>query len=52
MLTTLLLTDVVGSTDRVAAIGDQAWRALLDRHDDAVRQSTGAVLRPPRETHR
>jgi class 3 adenylate cyclase len=37
MLTTLLFTDVVGSTARVAAIGDRAWRALLDRHDDAVR---------------
>jgi class 3 adenylate cyclase len=37
MLTTLLFTDIVGSTDRVAAMGDRAWRALLDRHDDAVR---------------
>jgi class 3 adenylate cyclase len=37
MLATLLFTDVVGSTDRVAAIGDRAWSALLDRHDDAVR---------------
>jgi class 3 adenylate cyclase len=37
MLTTLLFTDVVGSTDRLAAIGDRAWRTLLDRHDDAVR---------------
>ncbi len=37
MLTTLMFTDVVGSTDRVAAIGDRAWRAVLDRHDDAVR---------------
>jgi class 3 adenylate cyclase len=37
MLTTLMFTDVVGSTERVAAIGDRAWRALLDRHDDAVR---------------
>jgi class 3 adenylate cyclase len=36
MLTTLLFTDVVGSTDRVAAIGDEAWHTLLDRHDDAV----------------
>jgi class 3 adenylate cyclase len=36
MLTTMLFTDVVGSTDRVAAIGDQAWRAVLDRHDNAV----------------
>jgi class 3 adenylate cyclase len=31
-----LFTDVVGSTDRLAAIGDQAWRTVLDRHDDAV----------------
>lgn len=37
MLTTLVFTDVVGSTERVATIGDRAWRALLDRHDDAVR---------------
>ena len=37
MLTTLLFTDVVGSTERVAAIGDRAWRTVLDRHDDAVR---------------
>jgi class 3 adenylate cyclase len=37
MLTTLLFTDIVGSTERVAAVGDRAWRALLDRHDDSVR---------------
>jgi class 3 adenylate cyclase len=37
VLTTLLFTDIVGSTDRVAAVGDRAWRALLDRHDDAIR---------------
>jgi class 3 adenylate cyclase len=36
MLTTMLFTDVVGSTDRLATIGDQAWRTVLDRHDDAV----------------
>jgi class 3 adenylate cyclase len=37
MLTTLMFTDVVGSTGRVVEIGDRAWRVLLDRHDDAVR---------------
>ena len=37
VLTTLLFTDIVGSTDRVAAVGDRAWRVLLERHDDAVR---------------
>jgi class 3 adenylate cyclase len=36
-LTTLLFTDVVGSTARVATMGDGAWRALLDRHDEAAR---------------
>jgi class 3 adenylate cyclase len=38
MLATLLFTDVVASTDRVVAIGDRAWRAVLDRHDDVVRR--------------
>jgi pimeloyl-ACP methyl ester carboxylesterase len=38
MLTTLVFTDVVGSTDRLAAVGDQAWRTVLDRHDEAVRR--------------
>jgi hypothetical protein len=38
MLTTLLFTDVVGSTDRVAAVGDHAWRTVLDRHDEAARR--------------
>src|SRR5262245_6658513 len=38
MLTTLVFTDVVGSTDRVVAIGDRAWRSVLDRHDDAIRR--------------
>jgi class 3 adenylate cyclase len=38
MLTTLLFTDVVGSTDQLAAIGDQAWRTVLNRLDDALRR--------------
>jgi class 3 adenylate cyclase len=37
-LTTLLFTDIAGSTDRLAALGDQAWRTVLDRHDDAARR--------------
>jgi class 3 adenylate cyclase/pimeloyl-ACP methyl ester carboxylesterase len=36
MLTTLLFTDVVGSTDRVAAVGDRTWRTVLNSHDDVV----------------
>jgi TolB-like protein/class 3 adenylate cyclase/Tfp pilus assembly protein PilF len=38
VLATVLFTDIVDSTRRAAEIGDRAWRLLLDRHDDAVRQ--------------
>jgi pimeloyl-ACP methyl ester carboxylesterase len=37
VLTTLLFTDIVGSTERAAALGDHAWRSLLDAHDSTVR---------------
>ena len=52
MLATLLFTDVVASTDRVVAIGDRAWRAVLDRHDDVVRRQLDAFFGPGREVHR
>jgi class 3 adenylate cyclase len=32
-LATVLITDVVGSTERTAEFGDGRWRALLDAHD-------------------
>jgi class 3 adenylate cyclase/pimeloyl-ACP methyl ester carboxylesterase len=37
ILTTLLFTDIVASTERAAALGDHAWRSLLDAHDSMVR---------------
>jgi class 3 adenylate cyclase/alpha-beta hydrolase superfamily lysophospholipase len=37
ILTTLLFTDIAGSTERAASLGDQAWRSLLDAHDRTVR---------------
>jgi class 3 adenylate cyclase len=37
ILTTVLFTDIVGSTERVASLGDQRWRSLLDAHDRTVR---------------
>jgi class 3 adenylate cyclase/dihydrofolate reductase len=37
VLATVLFTDIVGSTDRAASVGDRAWRQLLDRHDDIAR---------------
>jgi len=32
-LATVLFTDIVGSTEAVRILGDQAWRDRLDRHD-------------------
>ena len=32
VLTTMLFTDVVGSTEKAAAIGDGAWKTLVERH--------------------
>jgi pimeloyl-ACP methyl ester carboxylesterase len=32
-LATILVTDIVGSTELVRKIGDQAWRDLLDQHE-------------------
>jgi class 3 adenylate cyclase len=38
VLATVLFTDLVDSTARAAAAGDQRWRELLDAHDLAVRE--------------
>jgi pimeloyl-ACP methyl ester carboxylesterase len=38
ILTTVLFTDIVESTARVAALGDQHWHSTLDAHDRAVRE--------------
>jgi class 3 adenylate cyclase len=37
VLTTIVFTDIVGSTQRAAALGDDRWRDLLDNHDAIVR---------------
>ena len=37
ILTTVLFTDIVGSTERAAQLGDRAWRELIARHHAAVR---------------
>jgi class 3 adenylate cyclase len=37
VLTTIVFTDIVGSTRRAAALGDDRWHALLDNHDNVVR---------------
>src|SRR5579872_255857 len=35
---TIMLTDIVDSTRRAAAMGDESWSRLLDRHDDLARE--------------
>ena len=37
VLTTIVFTDIVGSTERAAALRDDRWRDLLDNHDSIVR---------------
>ena len=41
VLATVLFTDIVDSTARAAALGDQDWRRILERHDDLVRRELG-----------
>jgi class 3 adenylate cyclase len=41
VLATVLFTDIVGSTERVAELGDRRWRDLLDSHDRTVRRQLG-----------
>jgi len=41
VLTTIMFTDIVGSTQRAAALGDDRWRDLLDNHDRIVRHELG-----------
>ena len=37
-LATVLFTDIVGSTEKAAELGDRRWRDLLERHDAIVRR--------------
>ncbi|HVF07592.1 MAG TPA: adenylate/guanylate cyclase domain-containing protein [Actinomycetota bacterium] len=37
VLATVIFTDIVGSTATSSALGDRAWRALLERHHAIVR---------------
>jgi class 3 adenylate cyclase len=38
VLATLMFTDIVGSTERTAELGDAGWRALLAQHHGIVRR--------------
>ena len=39
VLATVLFTDIVGSTEQAAALGDREWRDLLTRHHAVVRRA-------------
>jgi class 3 adenylate cyclase len=41
VLKTVVFTDIVGSTERAAALGDRQWRQLLDAHDSTIRHELG-----------
>jgi class 3 adenylate cyclase len=38
VLATVMFTDIVGSTERAAELGDEQWRELLTTHQAAVRR--------------
>jgi len=39
VLATVLFTDIVGSTERAATLGDSRWRKLLDDHHVTIRRN-------------
>ncbi len=41
MLATVLFTDIVGSTEKAAALGDRRWRDLREGHHELVRRELG-----------
>ena len=46
VLTTVVFTDIVRSTERAVTLGDEQWRRLLDRHDTEVTAPRRPVPRP------
>jgi class 3 adenylate cyclase len=38
VLSTVLFTDIVDSTDRASTMGDRQWRAVLEQHDAITRR--------------
>lgn len=41
ILVTVLFTDIVGSTEMQASLGDRRWRDLVERHHAIVREALG-----------
>lgn len=41
LLSAVLFTDLVGSTERASSIGDEGWKSVLDHHDAAICATVG-----------
>jgi class 3 adenylate cyclase len=39
ILATVMFTDIVGSTEKQASLGDRSWKALIERHHALVRHA-------------
>jgi class 3 adenylate cyclase/pimeloyl-ACP methyl ester carboxylesterase len=50
VLATVLFTDIVASTERVAELGDRSWRQLLERHHALVRRELSRFRGEERDT--
>ncbi len=50
VLATVMFTDIVGSTERAAELGDRAWRDLLAKHHEVVRRELGRYRGKERDT--
>ena len=42
VLATVLFTDIVGSTEQAARMGDATWRGVLERHDELISERVTA----------
>jgi class 3 adenylate cyclase len=50
VLTTVLFTDIVSSTERARELGDRSWRDLLERHHALVRRELARFRGVERDT--
>jgi class 3 adenylate cyclase len=50
VLATVLFTDIVGSSQRAAELGDRAWREVLERHHALIRRELGRYRGQEKDT--
>ncbi|HEV8456625.1 MAG TPA: adenylate/guanylate cyclase domain-containing protein, partial [Gemmatimonadales bacterium] len=50
VLATVMFTDIVGSTETAAAVGDRRWKELLSEHRALVRRQLSAFRATERDT--